>query len=1098
MVQELFDGEARRAARDLGRTFFVEASAGTGKTRLLCDRALQALLTPGYDPAWLVAITFTEKAAAELSARLRAGLEGWLEDNPLDEQAARALERFDQAQVSTIHSFAASLLRELPVEAGVDPAFEAVDEVAAALLFEQVWEEWLGAEADHPDAAAPWASLWGHFGTPRVDFLGKVVSKIVRDRDIVRLNAYEVGVVGLDELRAAVRAALSRFDDVRERCKDPGDACYRAFAALEYLLPALERGDLDEVCSATVKLGGNKNNWHPRELKDELNELYLKPVSATLARVCDVLRRTALPPLVSWLGGAAAAFERRKEEAGLLDFHDLLLRAARLLARKENGAREYFQRRYRHILLDEFQDTDPLQVEFIFYLAEDGAIATDWRDVALVPGKLFVVGDPKQSIYRFRRADIEVYDAARRVIEANGGEVLRLTGSFRAAPKLVSFVNSVFWAVFGEGEPPYQPAYGELRPSSDTSRRQGGAPAAKVLEGPGGAFEGEYEAAEAVAALIGRGVDVGEFNVYDKEEGTVRPIAYRDFALLLRTRRNVGVWEAALERWGVPFYTLGGQAFYARPEVKAVAAAGRALDNPADELALVATLTSPLFSFHADELLRSKLAGGAFDYRAPVPPGAPAGLGDAFALLARLHEGRGDRPPAATLAELVARTRLLNKAAFWGDGPRAVANVRKVLALARRFVATGGVGLRAFARWLAEMEGREEAEHESLALDAGDDFVRIMTIHAAKGLEFNAVVFADWARRERRGKGDAVFVDRATGLVHVRVGRERAGTQLLTPGYEAAADKEAGFGEAEEQRLDYVAVTRARDLLILPRMASAGDGSLAETLASLDGASCALETIVINPEEERRRIPSRGPGEAGFPDLRPGYDEWKDKLSEELERAGVPEAVITVTALARLDEEKSPLELDVALPARPSALKLGSALHAVMEEVDVATGAGLEELAAAACAREGLGDEDAAAVAAWSRDCLAAAPVREAVGAAFYREMPLAVAVGDAVVSGKVDLLFETGDGLVIVDYKTDEPASAGGRAEREYRDQMAAYAALLARATARAVARAYLVFAREREGQRVVDLGPGARLLARGEALLAQAARKARGSAAA
>jgi len=203
--------------------------------------------------------------------------------------------------------------------------------------------------------------------------------------------------------------------------------------------------------------------------------------------------------------------------------------------------------------------------------------------------------------------------------------------------------------------------------------------------------------------------------------------------------------------------------------------------------------------------------------------------------------------------------------------------------------------------------------------------------------------------------------------------------------------------------------------------------------------------------------------------------------------------------LARLEEEEEPLEFDVARASRSSALKLGSALHAVMEEVDLATAAGLEELAAATCAREGLGDGDAAAVAAWARDCLATAPVREAAaGAACYREMPLAVAVYDAVVSGKVDLVYEAADGLVIVDYKTDEPASAGRRAEGEYGDQMAAYAALLARVTARAVARAYLVFPREREGRRVVDLGPGAALLERGEALLAQASGKARGSGAA
>ncbi len=190
-----------------------------------------------------------------------------------------------------------------------------------------------------------------------------------------------------------------------------------------------------------------------------------------------------------------------------------------------------------------------------------------------------------------------------------------------------------------------------------------------------------------------------------------------------------------MEAWGVPFYTLGGRTFYVRPEVKAMAAAAQALDNPADEPALVATLTSPLFSFNADELLRFKLADGVFDYRVDPPQAGPRRFADALALLKSLHEGRAEKSPATTLARLAEDTGLLTKAALWGDGPRAVANVRKVLASARKFVQTGGVGLRAFARWLGEMAGREEAEHESPALEPGDDFVRIMTVHGAKGLE---------------------------------------------------------------------------------------------------------------------------------------------------------------------------------------------------------------------------------------------------------------------------------------------------------------------------------------------------------------------------
>jgi ATP-dependent helicase/nuclease subunit A len=1092
MTQELSDSEARDAVVDLGRTFFVEASAGTGKTRLLCDRALAALLTPGYEPSRLVAITFTEKAAAELSARLRAALEDWAAAHPGDEQADHALERFDQAQISTIHSFAASLLRELPVEAAVDPAFQVLDAVGAKLLFEQVWEEWLQAEAERAEGAAPWASAWAHFGSPRLELLERVVAAASAERDAVDVEGYDIPAVDPGEVREAVRAARARFDEVRDRCLDRGDACYRAFASLDDLAQALEAGDVERACSVSIKAGGAKKNWRPGETKDELNEEYLTPVAEALARVCDGRRRAMLPPLVSWLAGAARAFDGRKEELSGLDFHDLLLRAVRLLRRKENGAREYFQRRYRHVLVDEFQDTDPLQVELIFFLAEEGAVATDWRDVALVPGKLFVVGDPKQSIYRFRRADVEIYEAACDVVMREGGEVLRLTDNFRAAPKLVSFVNDAFGGVFGDGEPPYQPAYGALAPSPFTRERQRDAPAARLLEGPDGAFEAEEEAAEAVAAFVRRAVDAGEFEVYDKEAGVRRPLAYRDVALLFRARKNVPAWEEALEAWGVPFYTLGGRTFYVRPEVKAMAAAAQALDNPADVPALVATLTSPLFSFNADDLLRFKLGGGVFDYRVDPPQAVPGRFADALALLKSLHEGRAERSPATTLARLAAKTGLLTKAALWGDGPRAVANVRKVLASARKFVQTGGVGLRAFARWLGEMAGREEAEHESPALEPGDDFVRIMTVHGAKGLEFNAVVFVDWARDAGKGRGETAFVDRRTGLLHVRAGSERDGTQLLTPGYEAAAAREGRFGEAEERRLDYVAATRARDLLVLPRMAEAGENSLAETLAEVEGAARSVEVVRVDAAEERRRIRRPRPEEPAAPDLGPGCDGWKKSLTAELDRAGIPAGVISATDLAKVDEER-PAELEEAAPSRPDALKLGSALHAVMEEVDLATGAALEEIAAAACAREGLGDEDAAAVAAWARDCLATAPVREAAAApACYREMPFAVAVGDAVVTGIADLVYETAEGLVVVDYKTDE-AERARRAEGKYGDQMAVYAAALARVTACAVARAYLVFPRAPAGERVVEPGPAAALLSRGEELLGEAPRLAR-----
>jgi ATP-dependent helicase/nuclease subunit A len=1076
MTAELSDQAAREAACDLGRTCFVEASAGTGKTRLLCDRALAALLTPGYDPAHLAAITFTEKAAAELAARLRAALEAERRARPRDEQAAFALARFDQAQVSTIHAFAASLLRELPAEAGLDPAFEVVDEGEAAVLFEEAWDDWIRGQAERPRGTAAWEAWWAHFAAPRTDELAAAVRRMAAERDFLGSSAYEVPEVDSAELEAALAAARRRFEEVRGACWNRDDACYRQGEALAELAAAVAGREWRRLSAAAVKLGGNKSHWKPPTLKDELNEQYFRPVAEALARLGEAYRRTVLPAVAAWLQGAGEAFARRKEEAGVLDFHDLLERAAALVRRRDGPAREYFQRRFRHLLVDEFQDTDPLQVELVFFLAEEGAVASEWREVQLVPGKLFVVGDPKQSIYRFRRADIATYAAAREVVAAQGGEVLRLRDNFRAAAPLISFVNDLFGEVFGPGEAPYQPAYGELYPSAETRRRPGKAPGAVVLEPPEGAFATAARAAEGVAAFLWAAVEDGGLSIFDRECERERPLAYGDVAVLLRKRADGEAWEGAFERWGLPFYTHGGRTFYVRPEVKALAAAATALDNPAAEAALVAALTSPLFSFTADDLLQFKLAGGAFDYRREVPAGAPPRWAEAFATLRDLHDRRLDRSAAATVAELVAGTGFATKAALWGDGARAVANLRKVVAAARRHAERGGVGLRGFAAWLGERAGREEAEHESPALDAGEDFVRLMTIHAAKGLEFPAVVFPDWTRKPRRPGGEKFFLDRRTGLFHARVGSEAAGTHLLTPGYEAAAAEEDRFGRAEERRLDYVAATRARDILILPRLAEPGEGSLAASLQSAPARH--LATTVIDPERERsrRRLP---PAAAPPPDLGEAFEEWRRRLRADVEAASRAPAISAAAAVARGEEEEEFAEA-TGRP-RAEALRVGRALHAVMERVDLRAPREVDLLVALACRAEGLAEERWEEVRRGVENCLASAPAREAAAApARYREMPFAVVVGETFVAGKIDLAYEISEGLVIADYKTGPPAAAAG-----YRDQLAVYAAALGRVTGRPVARAYLIFAGEEGTAEVEEVGGGANLTRRGEELL-------------
>jgi len=1072
-VKPTSDQAARDAVRDLERTLVVEASAGTGKTELLCDRALEILRRPGFDPAGLVAITFTEKAAAEMSARLRRRLEDELRADA-DEQLAAALAAFDRAHISTIHSFAATLLRERPVEAGVDPAFVVADDVASGLLFEEAWDEWLRAEAARRPGPAAWEALWTASGRPREDWLGAVARALVDEREFIAPGG-ACGGGAAPALADALAAALAAFSRVRAGCRDAEDDCFRSFLAMEGLAAALAKGEWDGAAAAAVGSHGRKGNWPPG-VKEEL-DVFRKRVKDLIPAAADELRGRVLLPAVPWLEAAAAAYAARKDARGELDFDDLLARAAALV--RDRDARAYFHRRFAYFLVDEFQDTDPRQVELVFYLAEAGEAADDWRRVQLRPGKLFVVGDPKQSIYRFRRADVATYAEAQEVALRSGGELVRLTDNFRAGPRLIDFTNAVFRPLFGAGEPPYQAAYGELRTSALTAAKQKDAPGVWVLAADA-PFADEREAAAATAAFIARAVAEGSLTVYDKAEGRRRPAVFRDFALLFRAWTNVGTWEDALDEAGVPFYTQGGRAFYRRREVKALVAAARAIDNPADAVAFVATLMSPLFGVAGEELLELQLAGGGWDYRVPLPPAAPSRFRRAWEVFAGLHARRGERSPAATLAELVRETKFPATAALWGGGPRAAANVRKVLTSARRFAAAGGFGLRDFARWLDDRERREEAEHESPALDPGDNFVRLMTVHGAKGLEFGVVVLPDLARREKAFVGN--FVDRRRGALHLALGSRGEGWR--TPGYYDAAEEEKRFLEAEKYRLLYVAATRARELLVLPEMEKLESESYRRMWEEATRTPANFTRVRAEGAPPPPAEPPAGREAPAFGDA---YAAWRRGRDEALADGAAWRPPVPVTTVAEAESEPE-REFEERRPEATLGEKRGRALHAAMAALGPAAAGPPDDLAVWACRAEGLEDEATfALVRRWVEECRRAAPVAaaERAGVRAWREVPLSLDWGGWTVNGRVDLVYEDAGGMVLVDYKTREDALGEAAAREKYRGQLAVYAAALRRVTGLPVARAWAVVLPAAGDALAVDAGGGEELAAAGEALL-------------
>ena len=587
-------------------------------------------------------------------------------------------------------------MREFPVEAGVDPAFEQLDALATELDLARLWDEWLTLLADDETQA----------GQAR-EWLGRLLRLGVR-LDAVRQLA--VGTVyaeryDLDpapdpgdapDLHAALASLRAPLDDLRSHCASAcGDHIDLGFVAAIDLVERCEAlltdvpGSLDELAGELYRLplktgktgpGGKAGNWAPGG-KDELLERY-----GRLRVAIETLRDTYACYVTALVLGAADAFARWAGDVqvalGRLDFTDLLGRLRDLLA-GDNDARAALQARFAYLLVDEFQDTDPLQAEIVLYLCEGEPVAERWDEVVLRPGKLFVVGDPKQSIYRFRRADIALYDEVKALLRRQpaGTSAIEAIGqNFRTTPPVVDWVNGVFAGVFDpdaeEGrQPTYQPVEA-YRASLDGPR------VAALVGGAYGSAAGEADAARrdeaaAIAALLQRLHDgeAGTWRVCDRDGEAwpveaERAVRWRDVAVLFRATTGLDTYEQALREAGVPYRVDGGKTYFERREVADALLCLRAADDPSDGPALYGALHSSLFGFSDDDLFLFWADGGLLDPHAAAGE-QPAGHDDvlaALAVLRELHARRGAGEPHELVNELVTRARAAEFLAGHGSG----------------------------------------------------------------------------------------------------------------------------------------------------------------------------------------------------------------------------------------------------------------------------------------------------------------------------------------------------------------------------------------------------------------------------------------------
>ena len=826
------DHEVRdRVIRSVGRSLCVEAGAGTGKTTLMVERVLWLLQAGHARIDQIVLISFTEKAAAELRARLRDRLEDALAGDLNDEEHERidhALLGLDAAHVETIHAFATALLQERPLEAGLAPGFETLDELGETLGFETAWEEWLAGQLTGDPAPLRRALQLG-LDLRRV---GELARRLHEDRALLPLAWDLPPEPDRATLHTAIHADVGRLLALAAACQTPDD---RAFLQIVDIQRWVSRLRLDATfdrallsAPAINVKAGSRSHWKPASGLEEVRQVETA-LAARITEAQTALRRRALAELAGWLEGFVHDYTEQRRRAGVAEFDDLLIWARDLL-RDFPAVRAAFQQRFRYVIVDEFQDTDPLQVEIIAYLAEDGAHATHWQDVRLAPGKLCIVADPKQAIYRFRNADIAVYAAARDLIAADGA-VERITQNFRSVAPLVAWINRVFAEVIIENADEHsQPAYVPIEPAHPA---HAGLDRPPLVLLPLSSADGESSAgnlrraeADAIAAVARRLVADG-WPVHGARGEPDRPATYGDIAVLFPTTNGLDLYEEAFAAAGVPYRFEGGRLFYQRQEVRDLTHCVAAVDDPTDAIAVVAALKSSAFAI-ADELLYLfHTDGGRFNPLVPVPDGHAA-IARAFALLRDLHAERNRRSIGAMVEQILARTHLAEVNFARTDGRQAVANLWKVTEQAHVFDRRSGATFRAFARWLAQNQERTPREVESPAIEEGDPVVRMLTVHAAKGLEFPVVLLANLGTR--RGVRETWIVDRTIHGVEFRLGDRDTGWH--TSGYSSAAEREERHAAAEDRRLLYVACTRARDHLVIP-LTPAADGSLASYLSAI-------------------------------------------------------------------------------------------------------------------------------------------------------------------------------------------------------------------------------------------------------------------------
>ena len=1117
------DSAVRQAIeKELDSTLFVQAGAGTGKTTALVGRIL-SLVRSGVDVRHIAAITFTEKAASELQMRIRQKLQ----ENSEEELCQTALADLDSANISTLHSFAQQILTEHALAAGLPLRFEMLDEVASWAEFMNSWEEFLLALEDEHS----FAFLLGEEMGIRTEVLKNVARQFRDNWDLLEgykaqkpqmpaMNAIDLSAFFEAENDLNQTVANFKAQSSPQSAKSAATAYEKSKELNKKLKAMSEAADSEDLLSFTSAAfdrifdqpSGPLKQTLRNEFEHELRLSVRDRVPELISKIRSQISEAVISYLVSLLAKFTLAQAAARKEQGRLIFHDLLVLAKNLFAsRNAERIQASLHNRFRYLLIDEFQDTDPIQIELTVHIAasvgqrgyfNSQSPVAAWDTLEVEPGQLFFVGDPKQSIYRFRRADISLYLSA----TERFGPPLALTANWRSTKPIIEWVNQIFGELIEE-ERGYQSGYEPLEARRKVIKGDPGPPVSSF----GDASDlkvGEIRLSEAedVAKMIYKIIKEGWLV---EASGEVRQARLDDICILIPNRSNLSHLEAVFAKSQIPYRVGVSNQVLAASEIRDLFAVLCAIDDPSEELMVVTALRSPafgcgdddLYSYHKaydDSSKRSwnYLFLGDRDPENSIPDLREHIVGESLAWLAKTHSMRNFYS-VSQLVEKVMRERCFLELALAHKNYRDIwRRLRYFSDLARKFTEETGGTLGEFLALLRQLGENQIQMDENIVPESDHNAVRIMTIHAAKGLEFPIVILANTPSSlcGQRRPGDVIW-EGQQGEAGIYF---KSGVASLL--YESLKDDHDTHSFSESLRKLYVACTRARDHLVVSLHSKERDlpepmkQTWAETVAR-----AMPENKTTHYDLTKTDLPTEGLVEnEASSEFSWDYQSWKTEHSKLTERSGNLGA-LSASAISNWIDDTDPKNTDDSTDSKSAedeavakgsaamedgqdaeeslttsefrgtsvgrgADSFGKAVHAVLQSVDLAKRENpelLRRLAESQVGNFGVHkSKELDEICQLSEMALASKTVSEASQKKHWKEVYVAAPISEEkLIYGYIDLVFQdANDQMAIIDYKTAANSATFQNSVDKYQKQLAAYALAIEKSTGLPVSRCILI----------------------------------------